>query len=587
MFKDPHDRSRDVSQPLAALNPAETVKRQSHFLRGGIAEGLRDPITGAIPEEATQILKFHGIYEQDDRDLRAERRRQKLEPAYQFMVRLRLPGGVCTPAQWLQLDEIARRYCDHSLRLTTRQTFQLHGVLKKDLKRTIQAIDAALLDTIAACGDDNRGVLCSSNPGPAAIHAELYRNAKQVSAHLLPRTHAYREIWLDEAPLAGAVDEEPIYGPTYLPRKFKIAFVVPPMNDVDIFAQDLGYIAIVEEGRLAGFNVAVGGGLGRTDRDPATYPRLADVIGFCRPEEVLAIAEQVVKLQRDYGDRVERKHARMKYTIDDRGLDWFKAELERRLGFALEPARPFRFETNCDRFGWTTGSDGWSHYTLFVENGRVRDGAERHLLTGLAEIAKIHSGEFRLTANQNLIIARIAEADRESIAALLAEYGLDGNFSLLRRNAMACVALPTCGLAMAESERYLPTLMTKLEALMAECGLADESIIVRMSGCPNGCSRPYLAEIGFSGRGPGTYNLYLGGGFHGQRLNRLVLENANEEKLLATLTPIIRRYADERQPGERFGDFVIRAGIVREVIEGRDFNSVAPESASPRPVLGN
>ncbi len=574
-MKDPLDRSRDVSQPLEALNPAETVKRSSHFLRGGIAEGLRDPITGSIPEEATQILKFHGIYEQDDRDLRMERRRQKLEPAYQFMVRLRLPGGVCQPAQWLQLDEIARRYCDQSLRLTTRQTFQLHGVLKKDLKRTIQAIDAALLDTIAACGDDNRGVLCSSNPEPAAIHAELYEYAKEVSAHLLPRTHAYREIWLDEAPLVGVEEDEPIYGPTYLPRKFKIAFVVPPVNDVDIFIQDLGFIAIVEDGRLAGFNVAVGGGLGRTDRDPATYPRLADVIGFCRPEQVIEVAEKVVTLQRDYGDRVERKHARMKYTIDDRGLDWFKAELERRLGFTLGAARPFQFDTNCDRFGWNTGSDGQWHYTLFIENGRVRDGAERRLLTGLREIAKIHTGEFRITANQNLIIARIAEAEREKIAALLAEHGLDGNFSLLRRNAMACVALPTCGLAMAESERYLPTFMTKLEALVTECGLGEEPIIIRMSGCPNGCSRPYLAEIGFSGRGPGTYNLYLGGGFHGQRLNRMVLENANEEKLLATLTPLIRRYAAERQPGERFGDFVVRIGVVREVKEGRDFNTAA------------
>lgn len=569
------DRSRDRSQPLEKLNPAETLKAESDYLRGTIADGLRDPLTGALPGEAPQILKFHGIYQQDDRDLRDERRHQKLEPAYEFMVRLRLPGGICQPWQWLKLDELACRYANAGLRLTTRQTFQLHGILKTHLKSTIQAIDSALIDTLGACGDDNRGVVCSPHPGP--LHAGLYALAKRVSEHLLPRTKAYREIWLDEARVAGGPgDEEPIYGRTYLPRKFKIAFVVPPVNDVDVYAQDLGFIAIVEDGLLSGFDVAVGGGMGRTDSEPATYPRLADVIGFCRPDRAVEVAEKVVSIQRDYGDRVDRKHARFKYTLDDHGLDWFKAELEHRLGWPLAPARPYAFGTNCDRIGWREEADGSAHYTLFIENGRVRG----RMMEGLREVAKIHAGDFRLTPNQNLIVAGIAPGERARVAALLAEFGLDRGPGLLRQNAIACVALPTCGLAMAESERYLPGLVTRLEALLAELGLAETPITLRMSGCPNGCSRPYIAEIGFSGRAPGKYNLYLGGGHHGQRLNCLYLENVGEEKIIAALTPMLRRYTAERLAGEHFGDFVIRAGYVREVRAGRDFNPAAAPPAA-------
>ncbi|HJW26314.1 MAG TPA: NADPH-dependent assimilatory sulfite reductase hemoprotein subunit [Rhodocyclaceae bacterium] len=561
----PPDRSRDLSQPLENLSPAEAVKAGSRHLRGTIAEGLDDPLTGAIPGDAPQLLKFHGIYQQDDRDLRDERRQQKLEPAYEFMVRLRLPGGICQTWQWLRLDELAGRYGNGTLRLTTRQTFQFHGILKKDLKRTLQAINDALLDTRGTCGDVNRGVLCS--PYPVPFHWRLQALAKEVSDHLAPRTRAYHEIWLDEQPVAGG-EEEPIYGPTYLPRKFKIVFAVPPLNDVDVYAQDLGFIAIAHGENLEGFDVSVGGGMGRTDKEPGTYPRLADVIGFCPPREVVRVAEAVVGIQRDYGDRVDRRHARFKYTLDDRGLDWFKAELERRLGGPLEAPRPYRFTSNCDPIGWTSGPDGASHYTLFVENGRVQDA----MLAGLREIARIHGGDFRLTPNQNLIIAYIAPEQRPWISSLLAEYGLDRRPSLLRQNAIACVALPTCGLAMAESERYLPGLIGKLETLMAECGLGDEPITVRMSGCPNGCSRPYVAEIGFSGRGPGRYNVYLGGGFHGQRLNCLFLENVGEARILAALTPILRRYGAERRAGERFGDFAIRAGYVREIRAGREFN---------------
>jgi len=572
------DRSRDRSQPIEKLSDLERIKAESNYLRGTIAEGLADPITGAIPGDDPQLLKFHGIYQQDDRDLRDERRRQKLEPAYQFMVRVRLPAGVCRPDQWLQLDELARAYGNDTLRLTTRQTFQFHGVLKKDLKRTIQGINAALLDTIAACGDDNRGVMCAPLPELSAIHGEMAALAKQVSDHLLPRSRAYHEIWLDGERVADSEGEqEPIYGRTYLPRKFKIGFAVPPVNDVDIFTQDLGFIAIAEGEEVAGFNVTVGGGMGRTDNEPATYPRLGDVIGFSTPDQVVPIAEHVVGIQRDYGDRVERSHARLKYTIDTHGLDWFKAELEDRLGFALGPAREFRFETSSDRYGWTKAADGTWQYVLFVENGRVKDTDAYTTMTGLREIAHVHEGDLRITPNQNLAICGIRPDKREEIARLLEAHGLAASErqGALRRHAMACVAFPTCPLAMAESERYLPDLVTKLETVAAECGLDDVPIITRMSGCPNGCSRPYVAEIGFSGRGPGTYNLYLGGGFYGQRLARLYLANVGEETILNALGPLFRRFAKERNLGERFGDFVIRAGVVREVHSGPEVDAAA------------
>ncbi len=569
------DRSRDVSQPLERLHPNERLKAESGYLRGRIAGGLADSITGAIDEHDAQLTKFHGIYMQDDRDLRTERRRQKLEPAYQFMVRVRLPGGVCHPEQWRTLDRLACEYGNGTLRLTARQTFQLHGIVKRSLKATIQGINSALLDTIAACGDDNRGVMCAVNPHQSAVHGEVSARAKAVSDRLLPRTRAYHEIWLDEARVAASADAEiePIYGPTYLPRKFKIGFAVPPVNDIDVYSQDIGFIAIVERDELVGFNVCVGGGMGRTDNEPATYPRLGDVIGFCNPGQVVDVAEKIVTLQRDYGDRVDRKHARMKYTIDDRGLDWFKAEVEARLGWSLGEARDYRFEHNGDRYGWVKGEDGRWHYTLFIENGRVTDTEEYPLMSALRAIAEVHEGMFLLSPNQNLTLAGVAPEQREALEGLIDEYGLrdPSHYSALRRSAMACVALPTCTLAMAESERYLPDLIGKLEAIMEQAGIGNETIIVRMSGCPNGCSRPYLAEIGFSGRGPGKYNVYLGGGFHGERLNKPYLDNVDEGTILAHLGPMVRHYAQARREGEPFGDFVIRAGYVPAVRAGREF----------------
>ena len=554
-----------MATPATPLSPVERIKAASHRLRGGIVEGLADPVTGAIADDDTQLIKFHGSYQQDDRDLREERRTQKLEPAYSFMIRTRLPGGVIRPEQWLKLDAIATKYANGTLRLTTRQAFQFHGVIKRELKTTLQTINAALIDTIAACGDVNRNVLVSPNPVESSAHARVYDFAARLSERLKPRTRAYHEIWLDEERVAGSGDEdEPIYGATYLPRKFKIAFAVPPINDVDVFANDLGFIAILEDGEVAGFNVIVGGGLGATHGDANTYPRLGDVIGFVEPERIFQVAEAVLTVQRDFGNRSERKRARLKYTIDDRGLDWFVAEVERRLDAPLATARPFAFEHNGDRFGWIQGHDGRWHLTLHIEAGRVADRDGRAQLTGLREIARIHRGDIRLTPNQNLIIANVADEDRAAIDALVAGYALDGfrSDSPLRRDALACVALPTCALAMAEAERYLPELVSRIESLLDAHGLADAPILLRISGCPNGCSRPYLGEIALVGKAPGRYNLMLGADARGQRLNRLHRENITESEILETLNGLFARYAGERSAGERFGDFLVRTGVV-------------------------
>jgi sulfite reductase (NADPH) hemoprotein beta-component len=549
---------------MTEQSPVEKIKRASQFLRGTLVESLADPLTGAIREDDTTLIKFHGSYQQDDRDIREERRRQKLEPAYSFMIRTRLPGGVCSPAQWLKLDAIAREYATAGLRITTRQAFQLHGIVKTELKTTMQALNAALIDTIAACGDVNRNVLVSANPVESAAHPVVYEWAKRLSEHLLPRTRAYHEIWLDGEQVAGTAEAEPIYGEVYLPRKFKTAFVVPPHNDVDVFANDLGFIAIIENGDLQGFNVAVGGGMGASHGDPETYPRIASVIGFARPEQVLAVAEAVVTTQRDFGNRTVRKLARLKYTIDRLGLDWFVGEVTRRLGYALEPARPFEFTTNGDRFGWIEGFDGRWHLTLRIEAGRIRDTAQGAHLSGLREIAKVHRGDFRLTPNQNLTIANVDPAGRTFIDALVVRYGLDRHVRAtpVARDALACVALPTCGLAMAEAERYLPRLIQLVEERMTANGVGGEPLVLRITGCPNGCARPYLAEIALVGKAPGRYNLFFGGDGRGQRLNVLHLENIDEPTLISALDAAFARYASERLEGERFGDFAWRAGLV-------------------------
>jgi len=562
---------------MAELSRNEHIKEASDYLRGTLAEGLTDEITGAIVEDDQQLVKFHGMYLQDDRDLRTERTRKKLEKAFAFMLRVRISGGVLTTKQWQALDRIARVYGNGTMRATTRQTIQLHGVIKSNLKATLKAIDAELLNTIAACGDVNRNVMCNPNPYRSKTHAAALQLARDISNHLEPRSGAYREIWLDGEKIAGGEPEEvePIYGRTYLPRKFKIVVAVPPSNDVDVFAHDLGFIAILDEaGDTAGWNVTVGGGMGMTHGEPDTYPRTADVMGFCETRDVIAVAEAVVTVQRDWGDRSNRKHARLKYTIEDRGLDAFRTEVQKRAGVKLGAPKPFSFTSMGDRYGWTEGEDGKSHLTLFVPNGRIKDTAGgAAMLTALSKIAEVHKGDMRLTANQNVIIANVAPEERATIEAIVKRYGLVQPVSGLRRNAMACVALPTCGLALAESERYLPDLIDALDEKLAQYGLSDDEIVIRMTGCPNGCARPYLAEIGLVGKGPGRYNLYLGAAFDGSRMSKLFAEDLDHAAIIATLDPVLAAYAKERKPNEHFGDFAIRAGFVAQTGNGRDFHA--------------
>jgi len=560
----------------------ERIKEASDYLRGTLAEGLKEEITGAIVEDDQQLVKFHGMYLQDDRDLRPERTRKKMEKAFAFMIRVRIPGGVLAPKQWLALDQVARDYGSGTMRLTTRQTVQLHGVIKSNLKATLKEIDAVLLNSIAACGDINRNVMCNVLSEQSKAHAEALDLARAVSEHLLPRTPAYREIWLDGEKIVGGEEEvvEPIYGKTYLPRKFKVAVAVPPSNDVDVFAHDLGYIAILDgKGNVAGWNVTVGGGMGMTHGEEDTYPRTADVMGFCTTENAVKIAEAVVTVQRDWGDRVNRKHARLKYTIEDRGFDFFRAEVVRRSGILLEPGKPFAFTSTGDRYGWSDGAGGRSHLTLFVQNGRLRDSAAAKQMSVLRQIAQNHDGEFRITPNQNLIVANIPPERRTEIHWLANEARLLAPWSGLRRNSMACVALPTCGLALAESERYLPELMTALDERLAAHRLSADDIVIRMTGCPNGCARPYLAEIGLVGKGPGRYNLYLGAAYDGSRLNKLYAEDLDHAGIIATLDPVFAAYAAEREKGERFGDFTIRAGFVAATGNGRDFHANVGEQA--------
>ncbi|MFP3635359.1 assimilatory sulfite reductase (NADPH) hemoprotein subunit [Bacillus sp. SIMBA_033] len=565
-----------LKAPEGPPSDVEEIKEKSDYLRGTLKEVMLDWISAGIPDEDNRLMKHHGSYLQDDRDLRNERQKQKLEPAYQFMLRVRMPGGVSTPEQWLVMDELAQKYGNNTLKLTTRETFQMHGILKWNMKKTIQKINAALLDTIAACGDVNRNVMCASNPYQSEIHAEVYEWSKKLSDDLLPRTRAYHEIWLDEERVAGTPDTEtePMYGPLYLPRKFKIGIAVPPSNDIDVFSQDLGFIAIVEEGKLIGFNVAIGGGMGMTHGDTATYPQLSKVIGFCKPEQLYDVAEKTITIQRDYGNRSVRKNARFKYTVDRLGLENVKAELENRLGWQLDEAKPYHFDHNGDRYGWVKGVKGKWHFTMFIEGGRVTDYENYKLMTGLREIAKVHTGDFRLTSNQNLIIGNVSSQKKNQISALIEQYGLtDGRqHSALRRSSMACVALPTCGLAMAEAERYLPKLIDKIEDIVDENGLRDEEITIRMTGCPNGCARHALGEIGFIGKAPGKYNMYLGAAFDGSRLSKMYRENIGEEEILSELRTILPRYAKEREEGEHFGDFVIRTGIIKATTDGMNFH---------------
>lgn len=560
-------------------------------------EGLADSSTGSLSADDQQLTKFHGIYQQDDRDIRKERRKKKLEPTYSFMIRVRVPGGVSTPQQWLDMDRIAQEHANGAIKLTTRQAYQFHGVIKSNLKKSIAEINEALFDTLAACGDVNRNVMCNPNPNQTKVHGEVLRLATEISDHLSPRTSAYHDIWIDDGsgekvkvtydpPKIDDVadEEEPIYGKLYLPRKFKTVIAVPPSNDVDIYAHDLGYIAILEgDDKITGYNVTVGGGMGMTHGNEETFPRLADQLGFCTPEQAVLVGESVVRVQRDFGNRDVRTNARLKYTVERMGIDSFREEVEKLCGFKLGRPREFTFDHNGDRYGWVEDDNGNFHYTMFIENGRIYDTDAYPLMTGLRKIAEIHDGDFRLTANQNLIIANISPEKKPKIEKLLKEHTMIDSYerTALRLNSMACVSLPTCGLALAESQRYLPDLITEIDEIIESAGLRHDAITIRMTGCPNGCARPYISEIGFVGRAPGKYNLYLGGGFHGERLSKLYAPSVKGTDAAAILKPIIIDYAKNREEGERFGDFTIRSGYIKATENGRDFHKdfVEPELA--------
>ncbi|MEO5685035.1 MAG: NADPH-dependent assimilatory sulfite reductase hemoprotein subunit [Chitinophagaceae bacterium] len=545
------------------LSGIEKIKQASDGLRGEIVQSLKDEITGAIREGDQAVIKFHGMYQQDDRDRREERAEKKLDRLYTFMIRLRLPGGLLTAAQWIAMHEIAGKNSTGVIKITTRQTIQLHGLVKSKIKPTITSFSEALLDSIATCGDINRNVLCSSHPKQSPVHEEVFGYADQISTLLMPKTKAYYEIWLDDEKIADKKEEEdPLYQDRYLPRKFKIAIVIPPNNDVDVFTNDLGLIAIIENNELKGFNIAIGGGMSTTHGNTATYARLGTVIGFVeKGAQTLKAVYEVATIQRDYGNRSDRKLARLKYTVDKVGAEWYKEEIERRAGITIQAAKPFSFSERRDYYGWLPNDKGSWYYTAFVENGRITDDAQHALKTALLEVAKTGKCTFRFTANQNVMISDVAAADKEAINNILGQFNVlsyTEKTSLIRKNAIACVALPTCPLALAEGQRYMPALISKIEPLLDKYGLVEQDIIMRMTGCPNGCARPSAAEIAFVGTAPGRYNLQLGGDRVGMRLNKVYKENLDEPGILQELDALFGRFSEERIAAEGFGDFAMR-----------------------------
>ncbi|MEQ5755532.1 MULTISPECIES: assimilatory sulfite reductase (NADPH) hemoprotein subunit [unclassified Providencia] len=558
------------------LADSERMKQDSNYLRGTIKDDLKNGLTGGFEGDNFLLIRFHGMYQQDDRDIRAERAEQKLEPRHAMMLRCRLPGGIITPKQWLDIDKFATEHTLYgSVRITNRQTFQFHGILKGDVKPAHQMLSHVGLDALATANDVNRNVLCTSNPVQSELHQQAYEWAKKISEHLLPRTSAYAEIWLDKEKIV-TTDEEPILGQTYLPRKFKTSVVIPPLNDVDLHANDMNFVAIAQNGELIGFNVLVGGGLAMTHGDTATFPRLASEFGFIPLEKTLAIAEAIVTTQRDWGNRTERKNAKTKYTLERVGIDTFKAEVERRSGVVFEPIRPYEFTERGDKIGWLKGIDNRWHLTLFIENGRLIDLENKPLKTGVAEIARIHQGDFRLTANQNLIVAGVPESEKAAIEAIARSHGLmSDDITAQRENSMACVSFPTCPLAMAEAERFLPEFISQVESIMATHQVANEHIVLRVTGCPNGCGRAMLAEVGLVGKAMDRYNLHLGGNRIGTRIPRMYRENITSTEILAILDELIGDWAKNRLPNEGFGDFVIRTNVVKPVLNSAvDFYEV-------------
>jgi sulfite reductase (NADPH) hemoprotein beta-component len=539
------------------LSRNEGLKENSPALAGTIAETLADPAVERFTEDDYEFLKFHGIYQQDDRDKR------KIAKQFILMVRTKFPGGVLSSKQYVVCDQISSEYANNTLRITTRQDFQFHGIVKSNIRATMRDLNEALMSTIAACGDVERNVMAPPTPSTSPFVDEVLAEARKLSNALAPKTPAYHSIWLEGQELdlntkASFVD--PLYGKNYLPRKFKTAFVIPPLNDIDIFTNDLGFIAIAENGRLAGYNLVAGGGLGMSHGNAATFPRLADVVGFIQQESIEAAAKAVVTIHRDFGDRTNRKHARLKYVIAERGLDWFRKELEQRAGFALEPARPFEFKKQGDALGWHQQSNGNYFLGLFVENGRIRDAQGYQLKTGLRRVIERFQPEVRLTPSQNILLVNLRPEHRADVMQMLSEHGVSVHnpFSRTRMASMACPALPTCGLALAESERTMPDVLTKIENVLTELGMPQQELLVRMTGCPNGCARPYMAEIAFVGKAPNKYQIYLGGNEAGTRLNRLYKDSVKGDDLIPEVKALLTRFKGERQGEERFGDFCER-----------------------------
>jgi sulfite reductase (ferredoxin) len=554
---------------LDGVSSNESIKANSNHLRGLIKEELVDDAP-AFTEDSEQLLKFHGVYQQDDRDRRKEARARGLDKHHQLMIRTRIPGGIVPAEAYLAHDDIAEKWANGTLRVTTRQDFQFHGVLKGDLKKSIRAINDGLLTTLGGCGDVERNIMCCPEPSADPFHAQVHRSIAALVTELTPRTRAYHEIWLDgEVVETSEPEAEPLYRGRYLPRKFKTTVAVEGDNCVDVYAHDLAIVAMRGEGgTLRGFNVLVGGGLGRTHNKPETFVAVAQPLAFVPPEEIVDVARVVVAVQRDYGDRTNRRHARLKYTIADRGLDWFGAAVERRLGHALQPAEPLSWQPVDDHLGWHEQGDGLYYLGIFIENGRIADVGEVRYRTGLRKIVEELRLEVRLTAQQNVILAGIAPADRARVDQLLAEHGIAAVESLPRalRYSMACPAIPTCGLAVAEAERALPGLVRQLAAMLDDLGLAEERVSFRMSGCPNGCSRPYLGDVGFVGTTLGKYDVMLGGDFNGTRLNRLFAPNVPFAEITPLLRQLFEAFHVEKQAGEGFGDWVERLGFdaVRE-----------------------
>jgi sulfite reductase (NADPH) hemoprotein beta-component len=548
----------ELNSPVK-LSRNESLKQSNAGLRGSIASTLHNPDLDRFSEDDYEFLKFHGIYQQDDRDLR------KSGKKYIFMVRGRLPGGVVGASQYLDFDQLAKNYGNDSLRITSRQGFQLHGVVKSGLGPMIKGIHDTLATTLAACGDVNRNVMAPPTPSMSSVGAQVLEHAKLVSDALLPKLKAYHQIWVEGTRLDLTPDEEadiadPLYGRTYLPRKFKTAFAIPPLNDVDVFTNCLGFVAITDNEHLLGYDLLAGGGLGMSHGNSQTFPRLADVIGFISPDSIVDASKAVLSIHRDFGDRTNRKHARLKYVLEERGAAWFRAELENRLGFQLLPARPFELTRQGDLFGWHKQHDGRCFLGLFVQAGRISDVDDYKLKTGLREVVAKFEPEIRLTPSQNLLLANLDPGIVESVNSVLSRHGIqvEHQANPVRRASMACPALPTCGLALAESERFLPEFMTRVETILSEVGLPDLEIVVRITGCPNGCVRPYMAELGLVGKAPGRYQIYLGGNAASSRLNRLFQDSVKDPDLTGVLRPILERYARERMPEERFGDWCAR-----------------------------